>query len=334
MSRLWVTGRDAGRNLDVLLTFAVAGVLANRIFLVITGYPQLGNGTLHISHAIWGGVMMLVALVFAVASIAPGAPLFVAIVGGAGFGWFVDELGKYITRDVDYFFKPTLALIYTIFIVMYFAFRGLRRNRDETQAALLNAVEAMRHGILGRLDEPRRAEALSMLQTVSVDNRSGAQLQDILIELETVPAKERRSTQLLHSARAHLEHLAGRPTFPIFFGGVFVLLAMNDAAQVVDQAFFGPGVHSVSEWAITVTCLVTFVFAVIGVVVMYRSRLTGYKWLEASLLVSILITQIFLFHEAQFEAVVDLAFTLVFWMILRAAVDVQESVDSVDPAMV
>ena len=40
---------------------AVLAVLGNRAFLILTGYPQLGNGTLHISHAIWGALMMGIA---------------------------------------------------------------------------------------------------------------------------------------------------------------------------------------------------------------------------------------------------------------------------------
>jgi len=52
MARPVIRAIDAQRNLDVLLAFAIAGVLGNRFFLVITGYPQLGGGTLHISHHI------------------------------------------------------------------------------------------------------------------------------------------------------------------------------------------------------------------------------------------------------------------------------------------
>ena len=211
MSRLWIPGRDAGRNLDIFFTFAVAGVLGNRIFLVITGYPQLGNGTLHISHAIWGGLMMLIALVVAISSLAPGARLFVSVLGGAGFGWFVDELGKYITRDVNYFFKPTLALIYAIFVLMYFGFRHIRRARNETDAAILNAIEVLRQGLLGPLEEPRRAEALTMLETVGVGTApAGERLESVLVELDTVPVGEPRwATRVARSARARLEQWAG-----------------------------------------------------------------------------------------------------------------------------
>lgn len=328
MNRLWAPGRDAGKNLDLFFTFAVAGVLGNRMFLVATGYPQLGNGTLHISHAIWGGVMMLIAIVFAVSSLAPGVRTFVAVLGGAGFGWFVDELGKFITRDVDYFFKPTLALIYAIFVAMYFVFRSLRRPRNRPEDVMLNAIEAMRQGVLGRLEEPRRVEALTLLNAAQVEHHSSTHLQDVLIELETVPEREPgRWVSVARQARLLLERWAGRRSFGLVFGGLFVALATADAAEVIEHAIDGPGIRSVSEWIITVTCLISFVLAVIGCVAMTRSRLAGYLWIEASILVAVLVTQFFLFHEAQIEATVDLAITLAFWMLLRAAMAVERESD-------
>ena len=325
MNRLWIPSRDAGRNLDIFFTFAVAGVLANRIFLVITGYPQLGNGTLHISHAIWGGLMMLIALIVAISSLAPGARLFVAVLGGAGFGWFVDELGKYITRDVDYFFKPTLAVIYVIFVVMYFGFRSLRRTRDEADAAILNGIEVLRQGLLGPLEEPRRAEALTMLDAVELDDRAGTRLQGVLLELETVPAAEPRLvTRVARAMRGSIERWTGSSAFAWTFAGLFVLLVANDVAIVTDEALYGAGVHSVSEWVITVSVAISFALAFVGLVWMFRSRRVAYRWLEASILVSILITQVFLFHEAQIAATIDLFITLVFWFLLRTAIAVED----------
>src|ERR1700683_5495435 len=147
---------DVTRNLDLFLAFAVAGVLGNRFFLGVTGYPQLGNGTLHISHAIWGALMMATAIVVAVAFIAPAGRTVVAVLGGAGFGWFVDELGKFITRDVNYFFRPTLALIYCVFIAMYLVFRSLERRGFRPEEGILNAFEALKAAALGRLGGARR----------------------------------------------------------------------------------------------------------------------------------------------------------------------------------
>jgi hypothetical protein len=145
------------RNLDTFLACGVAGVLGNRFFLVLTGYPQVGNGTLHISHAIWGGLMMVVAIGAALSFIAPGVRTFVAILGGAGLGWFVDELGKFITKDVNYFFRPTLALIYVIFVTLYLLSRVLRRRHFDADEGLLNALEAVKAAVIGDLTSPRAA---------------------------------------------------------------------------------------------------------------------------------------------------------------------------------
>ena len=140
---------------------AIAAVLGNRFFLILTGYPQLGNGTLHISHAIWGALMMAIAIIFAISYLPPFTRTFVAFLGGAGFGWFIDELGKFITRDVNYFFEPTIALIYIMFVVMYLAFRSVELRAFRPDEAVLNAIESLKSASLGRLDDHHRREAIA-----------------------------------------------------------------------------------------------------------------------------------------------------------------------------
>ena len=147
MGRPVIRSIEAQRNLDVLLAFAIAGVLANRFFLVITGYPQLGGGTLHISHAIWGGLMMVIAAAAAVSVITPGVRLFVAVVGGAGFGWFVDELGKFITREAcDPAGRPVYAANASLprpddpHLRLWHAATLLREHRGDGHVAALTAA--------------------------------------------------------------------------------------------------------------------------------------------------------------------------------------------------
>ena len=50
---------------DYLLTSLIAfgvTVIAVRIFLQMTGFPQIGNSVLHIAHALWGGMLLFVAV--------------------------------------------------------------------------------------------------------------------------------------------------------------------------------------------------------------------------------------------------------------------------------
>jgi hypothetical protein len=45
------------------LIIAVIAILLTRGYLALTGYSQVGGGSLHIAHAVWGGALMMSALV-------------------------------------------------------------------------------------------------------------------------------------------------------------------------------------------------------------------------------------------------------------------------------
>ena len=44
-----------------LVSFA-STVIITRLFLELTGYPQLGNSELHIAHVLWGGLFLFIYL--------------------------------------------------------------------------------------------------------------------------------------------------------------------------------------------------------------------------------------------------------------------------------
>ena len=58
----FIRNLDAGQLLETYLVSAVAAVLAVRFFLGATGYPRLGGAGLHIAHMLWGGALMLAAV--------------------------------------------------------------------------------------------------------------------------------------------------------------------------------------------------------------------------------------------------------------------------------
>jgi len=70
-----------------------------------------------------------------------------AVIGGVGFGTFIDELGKFITSDNDYFFKPTPFLLYTGFCILFVVlkcveplFTPSRFSKAENLANALNLL--------------------------------------------------------------------------------------------------------------------------------------------------------------------------------------------------
>src|SRR5690242_9941062 len=113
----FIRNLEADTYRENFLISAVVTVFIIRIFLKLTGYPHLGTGDLHIAHMIWGGFFMMAAIIILLSFLSKSAANTASIIGGIGFGFFIDEIGKFITSDNDYFFQPTIALIYIIFVL-------------------------------------------------------------------------------------------------------------------------------------------------------------------------------------------------------------------------
>ncbi len=118
MNLLRFVRRDsAERYLSVVLLSFAASVSLTRLFLSLTGYPQIGGGELHIAHALWGGLLLFIAALL---------PLIIAnrwvfgtsaTLAGIGVGLFIDEVGKFITQRNDYFYPAAAPIIYTFFLL-------------------------------------------------------------------------------------------------------------------------------------------------------------------------------------------------------------------------
>jgi hypothetical protein len=120
---------DATNQFEIFFVSAIVTILLVRGILAATGWPQLGGGKIHFAHLLWGGL---------------------------GFGLFIDELGKFITSDNDYFFQPVIAIIYVIFVGLFFLFRWLGSIKHlSPQTALVNAFDYAKEAVLRDMDEAR-----------------------------------------------------------------------------------------------------------------------------------------------------------------------------------
>ena len=123
------TVTDGAAYLQLLALSGVGTVLIVRAFLGLAGYPQVGGASLHIAHVLWGGLLMLAGLLCALLFAGVGARAGTAVLGGVGLGLFVDEVGKFITRRNDYFYRPAAAIIYIVFAALLVSASQLRRRR-------------------------------------------------------------------------------------------------------------------------------------------------------------------------------------------------------------
>ncbi len=156
-----VRGEDL---LEIFLVTAVAAILGIRFFLAMTGYPRLGGGGLHIAHVLVGGAFMLLALVILLNFLNKWARYLAAVFGGFGFGAFIDELGKFVTSDNDYFFQPTVGLIYVTFILLYFLVKKINSSRWlSEEERLINVLEISKQAVLKNINSREQQLAMDLL---------------------------------------------------------------------------------------------------------------------------------------------------------------------------
>ncbi len=313
--------RGAGRNADLGLlheTFFIAAVttiLGIRTQLWLTNYPQLGGHGLHIAHLLWGGLLMVIALAILLSLLGRRARWPAALIGGIGFGFFIDELGKFITADNNYFFKPAAGLIYLIFIALFLISRAYQRHRGLNESERVrNAIELIGEATLGPLREGSRRRALALLAAVPASNQLRAPLLGLLEGLDATPDPDppwftRAATGL---ARRY-EGWAARGWFHGVITAVFVVWFGLEIITIV-ALVLGSGGDSIAHLSfVNVASLcstaVSSAFVVFALVLLARGdRLGAYTWLARALLVSIFVTRVFSFVESQFGAVIGLGF--------------------------
>ncbi|MEN8615340.1 hypothetical protein ABFB09_08735 [Dehalogenimonas sp. THU2] len=267
--------------LENFFVSAVASVLAIRLYLQATGFPQLGVGPLHIAHMLWGGLLMLIALAILLAFLDHRAKVIAAVVGGIGFGAFIDELGKFITKDNDYFFQPAIALIYIVFVLIFFGIRAIGRRRSlSSDECLANIFDIAKRGSLAGLDEEEQGEALELLdgcEATPVRDNLAAILRNTQVSVSRPP----RPLARFHATLDRFyEWAAGRWWFSGIIITFFAFTAVTSVAAVV----------AVVEWS---TGLIMWLAA--GVIILLALLWSSHiktRYLNILIFISIVIVSI------------------------------------------
>jgi hypothetical protein len=320
--------------LDIFLVSAVLTVLGLRAYLQATNYPKLGGGGLHIAHVLWGGLGMVIAIGMLLLFLSPGTRRIAAFIGGVGFGAFIDELGKFVTADNNYFFKPTAALIYAVFIALFLLARQMRSFKKLTpQESLANAIEYSIELIDGRLSVTGRAHALALLAAADQTNPLVQQLRQEFLSVPAEPDQPSTLERVAGAAQRLYAAIVDNQWFRRVFAGLFILQAGSAllsslaalllAAGAVSgngdaQLAFNQAVHSgFTAWIEAVASVIGGAFALRGVIHLRSSRLRAYRDFELAVLVDLLLAQPFSLLAAGFAGYLEVFFNLALLGTLR-----------------
>ncbi len=322
-----------GRNLlEIFLVTAAASVLGIRFFLAITGYPSLRPGSLHIAHVLLGGALMAIALIISLGYINKSAYYLTAALGGIGFGAFIDELGKFITGDNNYFFQPTAALIYITFILLYLGIENfVHRPELSEQEKLINVLELAKEVVLEDLDHRERRRALDLLKECSPTDPVARALKELLYATNSVavPRMDIYATCKLRARRLY-RRLVQKSWFINATVAFFILQAIVPLALASFLLYarleWRADLHTIFptlsflDLAGLASATLAAAFVIAGIMKMRSSRLEAFHLFKIAVLIQIFLVQVFLFYKAQFLAVLGLAgdiciLTVLYYMI-------------------
>jgi hypothetical protein len=324
--------------------------MAIRLFLELTGYPQLGNSTIHIAHLLWGGLALFAASIIPLVYANRWAYDAGAILAGLGVGLFIDEVGKFITQNNDYFFPPAAPIIYAFFLICVLFYLRLNKPRSSDPRTELYSSLSLLQEVLDRdLEQDEREEIESRLYYV-LENSQEPHLIQLTKELldfiqqsqnHVVPSspdlKHKIKLQLMwfEARYLHLNRFGLLITIGLFSIGLFSLITSlgslllsfsiktplsaiiraPDLADKITETWF-IGLHILQVFN---SLLISFS----GILLTKGEKSTGSSLGLLGLLVHLTIIDLFLFYYYQFSTIV---FALIQFIVFLALIRYRQRV--------
>jgi hypothetical protein len=314
--------------LTSLIAFAVT-VIVTRAFLELTGYPQIGNSVLHIAHALWGGLLLIVAAYLPLAYTNRWALQASAITGGIGIGLFIDEVGKFITQANDYFFPPALPLIYGFILLNVLVYLYFRRpHKDNPRVAMNHSLDRLRDILDSDLDETEGAWIDAQLAIAKRSHRSeivslANTLSDYLDKerehlSEAKPGLWKRFSLWMDGVGLRFGRRRHRVTISIAMIGWVVLVIGYITVIVGGGANLDPQVIQWRALLIGIQGAVGIVMIIATFFWLTQREDLGLKFGVSGFLISLVALQLLYFYISQFSAITATLIQLVILQMLFA----------------
>ncbi len=326
---------------DYLMLFLIAGaasVLGTRLYLHLLSYPQISAGYFHIAHTLFGSVLLTLSTLFLLTFHGRRVRQLSAVLAGLGFGLSIDEIGKYMTRNNDYFFQPVPMIIYLVFIILFFLYRYFDRYTPHHPKELV-------YDLIENLEEIAennfQKKVKKLLSSLITQIRSAPEqaykefthgVENMLETLPLISKPTPRYVHRLHSSWQWLDDFTAerKPVFYfllcIFF--VYIIntfLSTFSFLEIVIRRQYSElpyVIDSRTEWIMITTQLLSQLVSAVMMVrgfyfLVKRKRIRALELFKNALAVNLLITNVFTFYFKQFSASVELLIVIGMYAIVH-----------------
>lgn len=272
--------------------FILSGILTvivTRIFLFYSGYPQIGaKSGLHIAHVLFGGLLMALTLIMFFSFITTKSLMFSnAILGGIGFGLFIDEVGKFVTQDVNYFFKPAFVIMYCIFILFFIIFQLIHKKTITPREYLLNSIESLKETALHQISPDQRKTIFEYLSLSSIE----PQLVSLLASYyASVPEKPLLANPFIQKLKSSTRWIASGWFFR--FLTLFFIAESLILLYFVFMFSFSDRIFSLEELISLFSSIVIIILVLLGITALRTSKIKSITFFWFAVLISLTIMQL------------------------------------------
>ncbi|HVD22347.1 MAG TPA: hypothetical protein VNC23_04570 [Lapillicoccus sp.] len=293
--RQWGPIRDAegAGHVELFLVATVVTITVTRLYLQLTGFPQIGSTSgLHVAHVLFGGVFMLVAMVMFMLLLGRSSRWLATLLAGIGFGLFIDEVGKFLTQDNNYFFKPAAAVIYLFLVLVYLVGSYLVRRRALSDRELIvNGLKMMQELAAENLDAHEASELKRMLEAASPIEPLRDPLLGVVEEVTREPLAVGRINRFYVGLRRRAVGLTRSTIMQrlgvVLFQIAIVLSVFRPLQELVDDP-------STFTWVWAVAACLVLVQGVVATVLYYRGEhVRALQIFALALTLELLVVQFF-----------------------------------------
>jgi hypothetical protein len=255
--------------------------------------------------------------------------------GGIGFGLFLDEVGKFVTKDNDYFYGPSAEIMYILMVMILVGARVVRDFRPlSARECLASAAGIAADGVARGLAAHRREIGLSLVDGALAAGADSDDARRVRELLESADPASDRLRRLQHRAIALIPNVFRSPRWVSVVGwllvvGSFFTASLGALGVVLGGYFYEDDRVTVALDGVNIASVILLASAVltlgIALPAMVARRRTDavwpLRWLRNAALIFTLLNALVDFATEGFGALISLSIGLFTLAILSYQLD-------------